>query len=166
MNGVSGGGLAIDELGVRRITTRPGGGDQQGGVLNGAGLAKWEFGTTGLTTLDDQPPHDQGVDDKVDDASLKLEDSVPLKANTNGFAASSDSKPASGSVSPLVGLGGGLFSVKDFGFGFGSRRANVSVGGANENVGGEGERGGWLVRTNPSDCEQAPRSNPICIAVH
>jgi hypothetical protein len=145
VNGVSGGGgvggLAIDELGVRRITTRHGG--EQGGVLNGAGMGKWEFGTTGLT-LDDQPP--QG-DAGVDDANLKLEDSpnlnIPLKTNTNGFAASENSKPSSGSVSPLVGLGGGLdaFSVKDFGFGFGSRRANVSVGGVNEeDEGGEGEQ--------------------------
>ena len=101
----------------------------RGGVLNGGGIGKWEFGTTGLTTLDDQPLHDQGVDDKVDDASLKLED--PLKTNTNGFAASSESKPASESVSPLVGLGGlDAFSVQDFGFGFGSSRANLSVGGA------------------------------------
>ena len=144
VNGVSGGvgRLAIDELGVRRITTRPGGGEQ-GGVLNGAMMGKWEFGTTGLT-LDDQPPQEAGGDDKVDDANLKLEDS--LKANTNGFAASSESKPASGSVSPLVGLGGGLdaFSVKDFGFGFGSRRANVvSVGGEvneDDEAGEEGER--------------------------
>jgi len=139
VNGASGGvgGLAIDELGVRRITTRHGG-EQGGGVLNGAGMGKWEFGTT---ALDDQPPPQDQEEEagKVDDANLKLED--PLKTNTNGFAAS-ESKPASGSVSPLVGLGGGLdaFSVKDFGFGFGSRRANVSVGGVNEDEGGEGER--------------------------
>ena len=116
VNGVSGGGLVIDELGIKRITTRPG---EQGGVLNGAGMGKWEFGTMGLMTLDDQPPQDQ------EEANLKLED--PLKTNTNRFMASSDSKPASGSVSPLVGLGGGLdaFSVKDLWFGFGSRRANV-----------------------------------------
>ena len=150
VNGVTGGGggvggLAIDELGVRRITTRHGG--DQAGLLNCAGMGKWEFGTAGVTTLDDQPPQDRNQKEAgVDNANLKLED--PLKTNTNGFAYSSESKPASGSVSPVVGLGGGLdaFSVKDFGFGFGSRRANVSVGGANEDEGREGERGGWLYK--------------------
>jgi hypothetical protein len=47
--------------------------------LNGAGMGKWEFGTTGLT-LDNQPPQDLGVND----ANLKLEDSptlnIPFKA--------------------------------------------------------------------------------------
>ncbi|EDQ98595.1 uncharacterized protein LACBIDRAFT_298829 [Laccaria bicolor S238N-H82] len=153
------GGLAIDELGVRRITTRHGGVEQRG-VLNGVG--KWEFGTTGLTSttgLDDHQPQEE-----------KLEDNnVPLKTNTNGIA---ESKPSSGSVSPLVGLGVGLdaFSVKYFVFGFvfGLRRANVSgVGGGvmkMMRVGkGSGEVGYKLLESTQAIANKHPESTQFVL---